>query len=268
MATGPADAPGAPRAGIRPGLRLSSLGLYLRWLRESRGVSQEKAARNVPMSTVHLGAIENGKRVPSRHTLNSLMDGYQTDAAQRRHAHELLAPPTPLVPTRELRTRISSTPGLVDRLHDLEAVGLIAAYLDPTWGVLEANTGFRRAFPGLADANWVQWFFGPVARHIFTDWEHEASLLVRLLKADLAPYRSALTVRGLLKELERDDDFYRLWSTENTPAYGRDDSDVMHLRERDSGTPFSLSVQTSRLDTHSYVRHFLGIRKPSHGNAG
>ena len=253
------QAPAAAK--IRPGLMVPSLGQYLRAEREARGLSRERVTAVATMSAAHLAAIEKEIRVPGRQILQLLADRYDLDDAARSHLEALHAPALDFVP-QQLREQVAATPALAERLADLDTVGLIAAYLDPAWNVLAANNTFRRTFPGLAEAPvGAQWFFGPVARQVLVDWDHETALLVRFLKADLARYRVAPATWRLLRQLERDDDFYRLWSADTAVAVGRDTGDLMRMRELTTGTMFSVGIQTGRWDTSISIRHFLGIRK-------
>ena len=246
----------------RAGLRVPSLGEYLRAEREARGLSRARVTDRAPMSAAYLYSIETEVRTPGPEILALLADRYEFDDAQRAYVHALHAPPLQFDPQR-IQTSFDDAPALQRRLADLEAVGLIAAYFDLSWNVLGANNCFRATFPGLADAPvGAQWFFESTAREVFADWEHEAALLVGLLKSDLARYRSCTATWRLLRHLERDDDFYRLWTTDRQIAVGRYTDDLMLVRDLDTGTTSSVGIQTGRIDTDLTIRHFLGIRKP------
>ncbi|MCC3317974.1 MULTISPECIES: helix-turn-helix domain-containing protein [Nocardia] len=251
------------RAGaVRAGLSVPSLGGYLRAEREARGLSREGATNGAPMSAAYLYSIESEVRMPGPEIVGLLADLYEFDDAQRAYVQALHAPPLEFDPER-IQATFDQTPALQHRLDDLDSVGLIAAYVDLSWNVLGANNCFRSTYPGLADAPvGAQWFFDPIARQVLADWEHEAMVLVRFLKADLARYRSCTATWRLLRYLERDDDFYRLWTTDTQIAAGRRVDDPMLVRDLATGTTSSIEVQTGRIDTDITIRHFLGIRKP------
>ncbi|MBO0878796.1 MAG: helix-turn-helix domain-containing protein [Mycobacterium sp.] len=258
----PAEYDSSESAG-RAGLSVPSLGRYLWAERVARGLSRAKAIKGAPMSAAYLNAIETEIRVPGPEIVQLLADIYEFDEAQRTYVKALHAPPLDFDPT-STRSAFDDNPALRHRLQDLDDVGLIAAYFDVAWNVLGANNCFRRTFPGLADAPvGAQWFFEPTAREVLTDWEHEAALLVKLLKTDLARYRSCMATWRLLRHLERDDDFYRLWTGDTRIATGRRADDHMSVRDLGTGTISSIGIQTGRLDSDITVRHFLGIRKPS-----
>lgn len=243
------------------------LGPYLRLLREQMMLSREKAAPLVPLSAAYLAQLETSVRWPTREALDRIAAGYRLDEDQKSHLRALHAPSSELVSTADLRHRISQNRGLMQQLADFDARGVIAAYLDPTWSVLAANESFRRALPGWAEADaGVGWFLTPTARGVLIEWKHEVTLLIRFLKGDLARYRRSARTAALLELLGSDEDLYRLWRTDSGVARERLE-ELMLLRD-ETGEQFSVSVQTGRLDTHSYVRHVLGIRKPhSHSDS-
>ncbi|MBF6302440.1 helix-turn-helix transcriptional regulator [Nocardia amamiensis] len=134
------------------------MGPYLRQIRESihqagtsKHLSREKAATRIGLSAAYLQQIENGDRVPTPQALQLLASGYSLSAAQIQHIRALRDPATALVGLEALRARVAQVPAMLERLDDLDRVGMLAGYFSPLWHVLAVNNSLEHALPGLRE---------------------------------------------------------------------------------------------------------------------
>ncbi|MFE9328259.1 helix-turn-helix domain-containing protein [Nocardia sp. NPDC052278] len=255
----------APSLGRRPDLELPTLGRYLRRIRDHDNdhLSREKASVKIGISAAYLVQIENGARVPTPEMVKQLATGYRLSAAQTKHLLELRAPSADVPAVETMRAHIHRTPSVLERLDDLNSAGMVAAYFGPLWHVLAANDSMRQVFPGIHEAgNLLVWHFLPIAKDVLVDWEREATLMVQILKATLGRHRKATLARRLLSRLQRDDDFYRMWTTSTHISYRRAPGVHLHIRTADN-TLASLSIETSIVaDAQTYIRLYQAVRKP------
>lgn len=247
-----------PHRGLEP----PTLGRYLLQIRELKGLSREKACAHIPLSAAYLGQIESGVRVPRPEALKLLAIGYELSSAQSKHLRQLREPSVDLMGHEQMRARLRATPAVLERLDDLARAHMLAGYFDPLWNMLVANHCMYEVFPDLDRAgNLVVWHFLPVAKDTLLEWEHEAHVMVQMLKAAVGQHRKSALARQLLTRLGHNEEFYRLWTTSTEISYGRDSTEYLQLRMQENRLS-SVSIETSTVDAaNTYYRLFLGVRK-------
>jgi hypothetical protein len=236
---------------MTPDTGVNSLGSWSRRVRDHLRLSRPKAGLTLGISTEYLKDIEEG-RTPSPEYLDNLISGYRMDPAQARLTRELTQPALHLPPAEHLRAQIA-TPARLDLLARLDRAGILAAYIDPLWNVLAANTGFHRALPGIEIAgNIARWGFpqasarSPIAG-LLLDCPREARFLVGVLRGAFARYRTNPQVTDLYGQLRGNRDFHTRWKSSIHVAYGRPFHDPLRLRDPKTRQPYALDVQISEI---------------------
>jgi len=70
-------------------------GSFVREVRDSRGVSQQKLADNAGLTQSNVAAIENNRRQPSAHSLNRILVACGSELATVAEARQIFAPLPP-----------------------------------------------------------------------------------------------------------------------------------------------------------------------------
>jgi hypothetical protein len=236
---------------MTPDTGVNSLGSWSRRVRDHLHWSRPRAGFTLGISTEYLKDIEEG-RTPSPEYLDNLISGYRMDPAQARLTRELTQPALHLPPAEHLRAQIA-TPARLDLLARLDRAGILAAYIDPLWNVLAANTGFHRALPGIEIAgNIARWGFpqasarSPIAG-LLLDCPREARFLVGVLRGAFGRYRTNPQVTDLYGQLRGNRDFHTRWKSSIHVAYGRPFHDPLRLRDPKTRQPYALDVQISEI---------------------
>lgn len=185
-------------------LELPVLGQFVQERRELKGWTQRQLANAIPTGTGYISKIEQGGReAPSDAVLDKLSEALDLDEHATMHLYALAG-----------RQRPASA-----AMTDAEIAGLLAAY-DPHpaacllgWRVTQANSAFRRMWPGLAEAdNLPTWLFRDARAKLVTpDWEDEARMIVGLMRHCSALPGQRETMAGVVAGLSDVLQFYRLW---------------------------------------------------------
>ncbi|MEV6096176.1 helix-turn-helix domain-containing protein [Nocardia sp. NPDC051981] len=252
------------------GIEMPSLGTWLRRVRDDRELTRQQAAERSNISVDYINKIDRGS-VPTLDMVDKLITAYDMNPMQARHTRHLWAPPVPLSSIEELRERVD-TPSRREALAHMDKIGMICVYTDPLWNVLSANESFRRALPGLDEArdNVAIWFFYICknfrpAMNVTLQWEQEALFHVAILRGAFGLYRTSPRARDLFDRLMRDPDFRRIWNSSLQVAYARNPNDLAHLRDPDSGEPYSISIDIAELADTRDIRVCHAFRQPHSG---
>ncbi|WP_431957973.1 helix-turn-helix domain-containing protein [Nocardia lijiangensis] len=256
----------------RTGHEIPDLGCWARRIRESRNLSRPRAAEHLHISKELLKMIERGDAGCSATVLNNLVATYGLDRAQERYTRDLARPPVPLPPLEELRAR-TVTPdrqAKLARLHDRE---IAAAYIDPLWNLILANSCFRAALPGVEQFgdNICLWFFhpgstAPTAEHLVIDHHSAAAYLVATLRGALGRHRETPHALTLFQDLCGSALFSQMWDTSIALAYGRRPDDPVHLRDPTTGELYSLRIHLGDAPGSPDARFCLCCRQPYTGS--
>ncbi|WP_431953282.1 helix-turn-helix domain-containing protein [Nocardia lijiangensis] len=255
----------------RTGPEVPELGGWARRIRESRKLSRPRAAADLHISKELLKMIERGDARASPTVLNKLVATYDLDRAQERYTHDLARPPVPLASLEELRVR-TVTPDRQAQLARLDDRDIAAAYIDPLWNLVLANSCFRAALPGLERHrdNICLWFFHPgsttpTAEHLVIDHHSAAAYLVATLRGALGRHRETPHARTLFQDLCGSAVFSQLWDTSIALAYGRRPDDPIHLRDPTTGELYSIRIQFGDAPGSPDARFCLCYRQPYTG---
>ncbi|MFE3757951.1 helix-turn-helix domain-containing protein [Nocardia tengchongensis] len=247
-------------------LQMPSLGRWLQRVREDRNFTREEAADRTHISKDYINKIDRGY-VPGREMVLRLITGYDMSPMQARHTLELWQPPATLASVSELRERID-TPSRRRTLEQLDRTGVICVYTDPLWNVLSANKSFHRALPGLdqANSNVATWFFSRSnntrrATNVTLQWEQEALFHVAMLRGALGHYRASHRAVTLFDQLKRDRDFRRIWTSSIRVAYARQPNELAHLRDPETGDPYSISIDIAEVSDTRDIRVCYAYRE-------
>ncbi|MEU6559139.1 MmyB family transcriptional regulator [Nocardia nova] len=247
-----------------------SLASWLRAIREQHhGLTRRQAAPVIGVGVDYLKNIEYGTR-PSQERLEDLIKGYRLDCSQARLTWDLWRPSMPLPPVAQLRERIA-TPDRREFLARLDQSGIAIAYLDPLWNILAANETFYKALPGAGlstGGNFAAWALPPEPQEspiapLLVDPDREAQFLVGMLRGGFARYRRSPQVCSLYAQLSRNPAFERYWHTTVHVAYGRClKHPQLHLRDPETGQPYTLDLQITELTDFPEVRGFVAWPPP------
>lgn len=232
-----------PRPTDRERPHIPTLGSACLQIRSALGISRATAYLRHGVSTTYLADIENDRVMPSLEVLDQLITGYRCDTHQARYLRELRVPAVDLDPPDKLRQLVADDAALMAQLADLTDRGILAAYVDPLWNILACNTGFRSALPGIEATDCIPtWLFTPAAREVLVEWEAETARAIATTKPVLARYRTSIQVHDIMRRLTRNKDFQRLWTPTVEVIYGRPVTDLLHIRDPNTGELTSLHV--------------------------
>ncbi|NEW34148.1 helix-turn-helix transcriptional regulator, partial [Nocardia cyriacigeorgica] len=222
---------------------IPTLGTACLQIRTALGISRATAYLRHGVSTTYLAAIENDRVLPSLEVLDQLIAGYRCDPHQARYLRELRVPAVDLEPPGKLQQLVAGDSTLMAQLADLTHRGILAAYVDPLWNILVCNDGFRAALPGIEATDCVPvWLFTPAAREVLVEWEAETARAIATTKPVLARYRDSIQVHDIMRRLTPNKDFQRLWTPTVEVIYGRPVTDLLHIRDPNTGKLTSLHV--------------------------
>ncbi|WP_067686066.1 helix-turn-helix domain-containing protein [Nocardia jejuensis] len=227
--------------------------------RRPGGLTRKQLAEATHASLGYIAKIEQGDALnPGSAILDSLATVLGLDAAERIHLYHLARQrPAPRTP-RPLRREDPAAATVRTMLEAL--MPNLAAALDDGWRVVDCNSAFDRAFPGLYESGHVlQWLFtDPRARMVVEEWEWEARLMAGRFRAYAARAQDRDDIERVLRVLGEHADFRRLW--EDTHVHiGRPDS-TFRLRNPETATIFEVTVQRYR-STAPEASHqlFIGL---------
>ncbi|MEV0033357.1 helix-turn-helix domain-containing protein [Nocardia sp. NPDC050793] len=250
---------------------MPELGCWVRQIRERRKLPREHAARDLHISKDLLKKIESSDARCSPTVLNDLVVAYDLDRVQERFTRDLARPPVPLLPLEDLRHRTMTAEhrAKLARLDDREVA---AAYIDPLWNLVLANSHFRATLPGTEQFsdNICLWFFHPgsstlTAEHLIIEHRRTAAYLVATLRGALGRHRDTPHARAHFRELRGAALFCEQWDTSVTVAYGRRLDDPVHLRDPTTGELYSARIQLGDAPGSPDVRFCLCYRNPYSG---
>ncbi|MBL1078296.1 helix-turn-helix domain-containing protein [Nocardia sp. 2] len=223
------------------------------------GLTRKELAEATHASLGYIAKIEQGEALnPGAAILDSLAEVLELDTADRVHLYHLAQqrPSSPIrTPLREPDPALRATlDGLLPHL---------AAVLDDGWRIVDRNSAFDEALPGLASTGHVlRWMFtDPRARIVVEEWEREAQLMVGRFRAYATHTHDRAEVESVLRDLSEHSDFRRMW-TEGHVRIGRSDPAFL-LRNPRTATIFAVRVQRYR-STAPGPSHqlFIGLTGP------
>ncbi|WP_297628525.1 MmyB family transcriptional regulator [Nocardia sp.] len=227
--------------------------------RHPAGLTRKQLAEATHASLGYVAKIEQGDALnPGPAILDSLAAVLCLDPAERVHLYHL-AQQRPTPPTPEPLRRDSAAAATVRTTLDALLPHLAAA-LDDGWHVVDCNSAFDEAFPGLRRSGHVlRWIFtDPRARMVIEDWEREARLMAGRFRAYAAHAMDREDIDQLLRDLGEYADFRRLWETAHV-SIGRPDS-AFQLRNPKTATVFDVVVQRYRSTTPDSAHQlFIGL---------
>jgi transcriptional regulator with XRE-family HTH domain len=260
-----------PRArATRPGVRPPTLGDYLRATRCEHSLSRDQLAGAAAVSTSYIAQLETGEKLrPTVAALHALATALELGPDERRHLYDLARVGSNARPDDEPsdaeQLGNAITPEMLTLIDNLNPT--LSAYLDHRWNIISANEAYARAFPGLIESgNVLRWLFtDPCARRILAEWEREAALTVRWLRANMGEHADDPAGTELLDELSAIPEFARMW-LQGRVGFGRG-TPYMRLRDPDTGEGYTLNVQlhSVRTPARSPLLIFIGapIRDPA-----
>ncbi|QLY30488.1 helix-turn-helix transcriptional regulator [Nocardia huaxiensis] len=236
---------GAPSDGP---LRVPTLAEFIRDRRarattaHPAGLTRKELAEATHASLGYIAKIEQGEALnPGAAILDSLATVLELDPADRTHLYHLAQqrPSAPAAPP--LRTADPTLRATLDGL-----LPHLAAVLDDGWRIVDHNSAFDDALPGLTGTGHVlRWMFtDPRARIVVEEWEREAHLMVGRFRAYAALARDPGEVEAVLRELSEHPDFRRMWTAGHV-CIGRSDPAFL-LRNPRTATIFEVRVQRYR----------------------
>jgi transcriptional regulator with XRE-family HTH domain len=252
-----------------PDSEVISLANWARTVRDHLRLTRPKAAPALGMSIEYIRDIETGRN-PSPEYLDNLITGYRLDPAQARLTRDLAQPALPLPPIEHLRAQVA-TPGRLELLARLDRVGILAAYIDPLWNILAANTSFHHALPGIeATGNIALWGFPPTSVRspiagLLLDCPREARFLIGMLRGAFGRYRTIPQAVHLYQQLRGNRDFTTRWNTSIHVAHGRPFHEPLRLRDPKTRQPYALDVQISEISGIPEIRCLTAWPPPPPG---
>ncbi|NNH74786.1 helix-turn-helix domain-containing protein [Nocardia uniformis] len=209
------------------------------------GLTRKQLAEATHASLGYIAKIEQGEALnPGPAVLDSLATVLELDTAERIHLYHL-AQQRPGAPNpRPLRQDEEAAAAVRTMLDAL--LPHLAAALDDGWRIVDCNTAFDEALPGLArDGHVLRWMFtDPRARIVVEEWEREARLMVGRFRAYAADAPDRDGIDRVLRELGEQPDFRRLWSVGHV-RIGRSDP-TFTLRNPRTASVFDVRVQRYR----------------------
>lgn len=250
----------------RPGNKIDppTLAGHMRRMRKRIGLSQRELADTAGVSPSYVQKLETNRRDGlSLENTVSIADTLGLEGVDRRTLFYLCGfdPVGPVPDVDVLRGQLTDRQRreLNDREPDL------LAYFDQRWNLLDCNTPYDYAFPGMAAAgNVILWYFGvPAAKQVLLQWPREAALNVAWFRGLLARHHPSPWSERLITELEKYPEFLAMWHATDDIVYGRDVRDaVMHLLDPVSGEPYTLCVEQYPITSHEQtIYKFVGIRQ-------
>ncbi|MFF2552262.1 helix-turn-helix transcriptional regulator [Nocardia sp. NPDC058058] len=223
------------------------------------GLTRKQLAEATHASLGYIAKIEQGEALnPGPAILDSIANVLCLDSAERVHLYHLAQQrPTPPIP-ESLRPNSIAASTVRTTLDAL--LPHLAAALDEGWYVVDCNSAFDAAFPGLGRGGHVlRWLFtDPRARIVIEEWEQEARLMVGRFRAYAADAADPDEIEALLGELGEHADFRRLWEDAHV-RIGRPESQF-RLRNPDTATVFDVIVQRYRSTTPQFAHQlFIGL---------
>ncbi|MBF6397821.1 helix-turn-helix domain-containing protein [Nocardia cyriacigeorgica] len=246
---------------------IPTLGTACLQIRNALGISRATAYLRHSVSTTYLAAIENDRVLPSLEVLDQLITGYRCDPHQARYLRELRVPAVDLEPPGKLQQLVAGDSTLMAQLADLTHRGILAAYVDPLWNILACNDGFRAALPGIEAATDCipAWLFTPAARKVLVEWEAETARAIATTKPVLARYRDSIQVHDIMRRLTPNKDFQRLWTPTVEVIYGRPVTDLLHIRDPNTGTLTSLHLVIAEQGQPYNIQLLIATPQPYSG---
>lgn len=257
-------------------VRPPNLGDYLRALRTRStpqhpgGLTRRELALKIYSSVSYISQLERNEAAsPSPEFLDSTAAALSLDTAQQRHLFNL-ARRTPT----ERETK--SAPWTIDEYRELITPEMrtainalnphLVAYLDERWNIIECNSAYDQAFPGLvADGNVLRWFFATEeSKKVMVEWEPETTLTVNWFRALMGRYYNPEWAIDILNELGQFPAFRDLWDKEDV-RFGRHQP-FMHLRDIHTDEQYRVHVQVHTESGGEYpLQMYLGVRIPDQG---
>ncbi|MEC3916216.1 helix-turn-helix domain-containing protein [Nocardia sp. CDC160] len=194
-------------------LPLPSLGDFVEFHRKRLGLTREQLGKRAFLSARTIQKLERGEQTglsqPTQESLGRALG--LTTPVEFRHLDDLTRVhiPRPWL-TEGMRTEVTAAERAM--LDDL--MPRPAAYCNWAWEVIAANDAYERLFPGrVAAANLAYWLFGPIGREIMMDWPTESANVVARMRSIMAYFGNPEIGLSLLRGLQDDRDFARLWLT-------------------------------------------------------
>ncbi|MGW0252507.1 helix-turn-helix domain-containing protein [Nocardia goodfellowii] len=235
-------------------------------IRTELRLSRARAYQRHGISPSYLADIEADRTTPSLLLLDKLIAGYELDPMRTRHLRELHAPGQTLPATERLRRYVREDRDLMTFLDQLDDRGIIAAYTDPLANLLASTERFRSWLAGIGENDNIRaWVFTPDARAILTDWLHEATHSVAIVKAMSGIYRDSGQARNLLRQLRPSKDFQRLWRSSTQVVYGRHVHDLLHRRDPVTQELESYRIGLADLTQNQHILLITAIPQPYSG---
>ncbi|MDV8030787.1 MULTISPECIES: helix-turn-helix transcriptional regulator [unclassified Rhodococcus (in: high G+C Gram-positive bacteria)] len=233
------------------------------------GMTRAQLGEKIYLSVSYIARLEGNVKdaSPSPQVLDATANALCLDDAERRHLFNLARrtqteredTTTPWT-IADYRTLI--TPDMKTAIAALNPH--LVAYLDERWNVIDCNSAYDKAFPGLVDeGNVLRWFFStPASMKVMVEWEAEAALTVSWFRALMGRYYNPDWAVETLEELSAFPLFRQLWSREEV-RFGRHQP-FMHLRDAESGEHYSVHVQVHTEMRGKYpLQMYLGVRLPA-----
>ncbi|MRH89162.1 helix-turn-helix domain-containing protein [Nocardia sp. SYP-A9097] len=223
------------------------------------GLTRKQLAEATHASLGYIAKIEQGEALnPGPAILDSLAGVLCLDAAERVHLYHLAQQrPTPPIPEP---LRPNSTAASMVRTTLDALLPHLAAALDEGWYIVDCNSAFGEAFPGLGRGGHVlRWLFtDPRARIVIEEWEQEARLMVGRFRAYAAAVNDRDEIDLLLGDLGEHADFRRLWEDAHV-RIGRPEFRI-RLRNPKTASVFDVIVQRYRSTTPQFTHQlFIGL---------
>ncbi|WP_040701525.1 MmyB family transcriptional regulator [Nocardia vinacea] len=132
--------------------------------------------------------------------------------------------------------------------------------------MLACNDSFRAAAPGLEETDCIPvWMFSAAPQAVHVRWPHESAYSVATLKAVLGRYRDSEQAHDVMRQLRPIKEFRRQWFSSIEVSYGRDTSDLLHVRDPATGEPASYRLSVADINQTQNVLLLTAIRKPYSG---
>ncbi|AYF78435.1 XRE family transcriptional regulator [Nocardia yunnanensis] len=234
-------------------LPLPSLADYVHFHRKRLGSTREALGQRAFLSARTIQKLERGEQtglsLPTQQSLGRALGLDHPD--EFRHLDDLTRVhiPRPSIP-EVVRAEVTAAERAM--LEDL--MPRPAAYCNWRWDVIAANDAYEQLFPGrVAAGNVMHWLFGPIGRKIMATWDEETPNDVARMRGICAYFGNPEPGVALLRDLQDDPDFARLWLTRKV-RFDRGVEEPQHVHT-DAG-PVSVTMQ---LQSFPAGREFLHL---------
>lgn len=266
----PAEQLGAFLRHRRSLLDPTDLGLVSHSARRVDGLRREEVADLAGVSLTYYTRLEQGTAThPSTQILDALARAMRLSSVERAHLYRLAGGP-PITPV-DGGPSLVGIRSLIDRMPDVGAVVLSPVQDIVAWNrlghVLLAPDLDASAPESPTPPNKVELVFcDPLARTLYRDWEHEASLAVSSLRFVSGTHADDPALASLVGRLSMTSpDFARLWAEHpvelcnvglkrlNHPDIGRLDVtfQMLHLPENDGYRVLTMHAPPGSDDDHA-----------------